>query len=66
MIKGRKSLLRASVAFGATFTVGAALAAGLWTTHAAAQTSQTPVRVAQADPDNPDAPPAGGGRGWDC
>ena len=48
MIKGRKSYLRASVALGATFTVGAAVAAGLWATHAAAQTSQAPVQVAQA------------------
>jgi len=48
MIKGRKSYLRASVAFGATFTVGAALAASLWATHAAAQTAMGPFTDAQA------------------
>ena len=45
MIKVRKNLLRASVAFGATLTLGAAIAAG---TVAMAQTATGPFTDAQA------------------
>jgi alcohol dehydrogenase (cytochrome c) len=50
MVKGRKNLLRTSIALGGSLTFGAIIGVGVWGTHAVAQTSNVagPFSEAQA------------------